>query len=62
MPVYVFVCNECEHKFERIIKINEYKIPKCPECKGKCYQKIQPAGIKFIGSFPGEDLKKGKKY
>jgi putative FmdB family regulatory protein len=31
MPIYEFVCMECEHHFEELMRLDE-EAPSCPEC------------------------------
>ena len=31
MPIYEFVCMECEHHFEELLRLNEAD-PDCPDC------------------------------
>lgn len=62
MPVYVYECSLCGHRFEAIQGINEEPRTICPcyECKGsideegyctgKVRRVIQPVGIAFKGS------------
>lgn len=36
MPTYTYLCQSCNHTFDRILKIDDRKIPEseeCPECK-----------------------------
>lgn len=39
MPMYVFECSYCEHKFEKLVNYDTQQV-KCPECgsdAGKCF-------------------------
>jgi putative FmdB family regulatory protein len=42
MPTYDYVCNKCEHTFQRIEKISEHgqKKTKCPECKSTRVEQV----------------------
>ncbi len=31
MPIYEFVCMECEHHFEELLRLDD-ESPSCPEC------------------------------
>lgn len=38
MPVYGFICNKCDHKFDEYLKMDEREEPlkkPCPKCKKK---------------------------
>jgi len=34
MPIYEYVCDQCEHEFERLV-LNPSEKFGCPKCKGK---------------------------
>ena len=34
MPIYEYVCNQCDHEFEKLIFNSSEKVG-CPKCKGK---------------------------
>lgn len=45
MPIYEYTCRECQHTFDRFMKIDNRKIPEsepCPNCKkeGSVYQGV----------------------
>ena len=37
MPIYEFICKDCNHAFSHILKISEYEKQEfsCPKCKSK---------------------------
>ena len=35
MPIYEYGCQKCGHEFEKIQKISDPAVRRCPECKGK---------------------------
>jgi len=37
MPIFEFVCNDCQHNYETIAKRDE--IPSCPSCKSENIEK-----------------------
>ena len=46
MTLYDFQCKECEHEFEEILSLNNYKFkPGCPECGGQTKKLITLGGI-----------------
>lgn len=52
MPIYDYACKECEHTFERTLKIADMKAPEgepCPSCQkdGTIYKTL--AGAPPIG-------------
>lgn len=50
MPTYEYVCAN-DHAFERIQKMNDKPIAKCPECGAKAVRKISGGqGLIFKGS------------
>ena len=40
MPIYEYECSSCSIRFERIQKISEPPITKCPECNGNSVKKL----------------------
>jgi putative FmdB family regulatory protein len=42
MPIYEYVCDHCEHEFEKLIFNSSEKI-ECPKCKGKKVDKKMSA-------------------
>jgi putative FmdB family regulatory protein len=61
MPMYDYVCSECQHTFDKILKIAEKDIPKhepCPKCgKTKCID-ISLGAPALMSPFRVEGLKK----
>ena len=51
MPTYEYICDACEHEFEKFQSIKADPIKECPECgKKKVRRKISAgAGIVFKG-------------
>lgn len=36
MPMYDYQCSQCEHQFEKNVKIAQYQDPQpCPQCSGE---------------------------
>ncbi|MBC8448384.1 MAG: zinc ribbon domain-containing protein [Chloroflexi bacterium] len=50
MPIYEYACDSCGVRFERIQRMNEPALSKCPECSGHVHRVFQPVGIIFKGS------------
>ena len=52
MPTYEYVCQKCEHRFERFQSIMARPIRKCPSCGKASVQRLVGAGggILFKGS------------
>ena len=52
MPTYDYICENCEHKFERFQSITARPIRKCPECGKLRLQRLigAGAGVIFKGS------------
>lgn len=50
MPTYVYGCDMCGHRFEKVQRFSDEPIKGCPACEGKVRRIFQPAGIVFKGS------------
>jgi putative FmdB family regulatory protein len=52
MPTYEYVCQKCEHRFERFQSITAKPIRKCPACGKSSVRRLvgAGAGIIFKGS------------
>lgn len=62
MPTYDYVCEACDHRFERFQNISEKPIKRCPKCgKPRAKRRISSgAGLLFKGSgFYATDYRKG---
>jgi putative FmdB family regulatory protein len=40
MPTYEYLCEKCEHEFEREQRITEPPIKTCPECRARKVKKL----------------------
>lgn len=61
MPNYEYKCDECDHSFERLLKIAQYKDPQdCPECGHGPAKKMITGGTGFILRGDGWAGKNGK--
>ena len=40
MPIYTFVCEDCDHIFDRLMKIDETWMEPCPKCGANKIRKI----------------------
>ena len=64
MPVYEYVCDDCEHSFQQQRTVTERQTARCPKCKGTGRKVIGAVGIIFRGSgwhctdYPKPDDKK----
>ena len=59
MPIYEYVCVECEHSFEKLVSLNSTDQINCPECGGEeVYKQFSAFAVKsgatFTSSFPSE--------
>lgn len=61
MPIYEYMCTDCQHHFECIQKIHEAPITQCPVCKKETAQKqMSAAGFQLKGTgWYVTDFKKG---
>ena len=50
MPIYLYECDRCGIRFERLQRFSEAPLTQCPECEGHVHRVIQPAGVIFRGS------------
>ncbi len=60
MPTYEYECTKCGHTFEKLQKISDDPLTKCPKCKGALRRVIHGGmGVIFKGSgFYTTDYKK----
>jgi len=60
MPIYLYECDSCGLRFEKMQRMTEEPLTDCPECDGQIRRVIQPVGIIFKGSgFYVTDNRKG---
>jgi putative FmdB family regulatory protein len=60
MPIYLYQCQSCGVRFERLQRMTEDPVTECPECGGETHRVIQPVGIIFKGSgFYSTDNRRG---
>jgi putative FmdB family regulatory protein len=50
MPVYLYQCDSCGVRFERLQRMSADPLRECPECSGAIHRVIQPVGVIFRGS------------
>lgn len=50
MPIYLYECDSCGLRFEKMQRMTEEPLTDCPECDGQVRRIIQPVGIIFKGS------------
>jgi len=50
MPIYLYECDSCGVRFERMQRMSELPVSECPECEGVVHRIIQPVGVIFKGS------------
>ncbi len=50
MPIYLYQCDSCGVRFERLQRMSEEALSDCPECEGHLHRVIQPVGVIFKGS------------
>jgi putative FmdB family regulatory protein len=50
MPIYLYECDSCGIRFERLQRFSEEPLTECPECDGRVHRVIQPVGVIFKGS------------
>ncbi len=51
MPIYEYVCKDCEHEFEALQKMSDAPLSDCPACnKSALRKKISAPGFRLSGS------------
>lgn len=51
MPIYEYICTECEHAHEALQKLSDAPLTDCPACdKPSLRKKISAAGFRLSGS------------
>ena len=51
MPIYEYVCNDCDHTFETLQKMSEAPLSVCPACnQSSLKKKISAPGFRLSGS------------
>ena len=51
MPTYVYKCDKCGHTFERLQRMTDAPLKRCPQCRGRVQRVISGGvGIIFKGS------------
>jgi putative FmdB family regulatory protein len=50
MPIYLYQCDSCGVRFERLQRMSDDALTECPECEGHVHRVIQPVGVIFKGS------------
>jgi putative FmdB family regulatory protein len=51
MPIYEYICTECEHAHEALQKLSDAPLTDCPACnKSALKKKISAAGFRLSGT------------
>lgn len=50
MPIYLYQCDTCGLRFEKLQRMTDDPVTDCPECDGHVHRVIQPVGVIFKGS------------
>jgi putative FmdB family regulatory protein len=50
MPLYSYVCKQCEHAFDVQQSLADAALTKCPECGGELRKVFGNVGVTFKGS------------
>lgn len=50
MPIYLYQCDSCGVRFERVQHMTDAPLTDCPECDGRVHRVVQPVGVIFKGS------------
>lgn len=44
MPIFEYVCEKCDHRFEHLTFSSSEPAPLCPQCNSKKVKKLMSAG------------------
>ena len=51
MPIYEYKCKACEHKFDKLQRINDPAFTDCPDCgKPELIKLVSAAGFRLKGT------------
>ncbi|PCJ47868.1 MAG: transcriptional regulator [Gammaproteobacteria bacterium] len=51
MPIYEYKCKACEHKFDKLQKINDPVLKDCPDCgESELVKLVSAAGFRLKGT------------
>ncbi len=50
MPIYEYVCEDCDTEFEQRRSYSEAGQASCPQCRGRTRRVFRPAPVIFKGS------------
>lgn len=51
MPIYEYLCSQCEHQLEKLQKLSDQALVQCPECGQDSLQRIMSAaGFQLKGT------------
>ena len=51
MPIYEYKCKVCEHKFDKLQKLNDPPLTDCPDCgKPELVKLVSAAGFRLKGT------------
>ena len=51
MPIYEYKCKACEHKFDKLQKLNDPPFTDCPDCgKPELVKLVSAAGFRLKGT------------
>ena len=59
MPLYEYVCTDCDCRFEQRRKVTDRSVARCPQCDGRAKKVFGAVGIIFKGpGFHSTDYRK----
>lgn len=50
MPVYEYLCEQCDLRFDKVQSFSAAPLTECPKCGGRVHRVMQPVGVIFKGS------------
>jgi len=54
MPIYNFKCDNCDHSFDKLMKMDDKLPRKCPECKKhKLKKQLSAPAFQISGGYDG---------
>jgi len=49
MPIYEYICQSCQKRFEKIQKVSDPQCKKCPSCGSRLKKLVSSPAIQFKG-------------
>jgi putative FmdB family regulatory protein len=50
LPLYEYECDRCHHRFEKLQRLSDPPVKKCPACAGPVSQVMSVSSVQFKGT------------